>query len=122
MLIRPPLSTTPLFLWATTHHLPIVVACALAGLIIALGSCTPYRVEYMEESLQQATQAEVVQKFGYPQRLKRVKNGDQLWEYDFQGEERKCVTYVVTFNTDDTVRQWERRDCAREQPRSKPGQ
>ena len=94
----------------------------LAMSAFAVSSCAPYRVEYMEDALRQTTQAELVHKFGYPQRLKRVKNGDQVWEYDFQGEERRCVTYVVTFNPDDELRQWERRDCARQpaQEKSRP--
>ena len=49
-----------------------------------------------------------------PQRLKRLKNGDQIWEYDFQGEESKCVTYAVTFNAEDELQQWERRKCRKE--------
>jgi len=92
----------------------VQITCALlatAGLAIAMHSCAPYRVEYMEDSLRQATQAELVHKFGYPQRLKRVKNGDQVWEYDFQKGEADCVTYAIIFNTEDELRQWERRDC-----------
>jgi hypothetical protein len=84
---------------------------AIAGISMAMDSCAPYRVEYMEDSLRQATQAELVHKFGYPQRFKRVKNGDQVWEYDFQGGETECVTYAITFNPEDELRQWERRDC-----------
>jgi hypothetical protein len=90
--------------------------------MIGVTSCAPYRVEYMEDALGQATQAELVHKFGYPQRLKRVKNGDQVWEYDFQGEEKKCATYVITFNAEDELRQWERRDCPKEPSPSKPRQ
>jgi hypothetical protein len=102
-------------------RLRLATSCLLAIACIAVGlsACAPYRVEYMEESLRQATQAELVHKFGYPQRLKRVKNGDQVWEYDFQSGERQCVTYVVTFNVDDELRQWERRDCSQQQLGSK---
>ena len=88
------------------------------GIAISVSSCAPYRVEYMEEALQQSTQAELVQKFGYPQRLKRVKSGDQVWEYDFQSKEKQCVTYVVTFNSEDELRQWERHACS--QPKRLP--
>jgi hypothetical protein len=94
----------------------LLVMAAIAG---GTNACIPYRVEYMEDALQQATQAELVHKFGYPQRLKRLKNGDQVWEYDFQGEERKCVTYAIMFNPEHTLRQWERRDCQKEPPPSR---
>ena len=88
-------------------------ACALAtGMAISLSFCAPYRVEYMEDALRQTTQAELIQKFGYPQRLKRVKSGDQVWEYDFQSKENECVTYVVTFNNEDELREWERHACS----------
>ena len=93
---------------------------AIASVAIATHSCAPYRVEYMEESLRQTTQAELVHKFGYPQRLKRVTNGDQVWEYDFQrGESAECVTYAITFNPEDELRQWERRDCSKARSGSK---
>jgi hypothetical protein len=100
-----------------------VASCFLLAIAvvvtIGLNSCSPYRVEYMEDTLRQATQSELVHKFGYPQRLKRAKNGEQVWEYDFQAGERVCVTYLVTFNTEDELRQWERRDCRKEPPPSK---
>lgn len=92
---------------------------AITGIVIAMASCAPYRVEYMEDTLRQTTQAELVHKFGYPQRLKRVKNGDQVWEYDFQKGETECVTYSITFNPEDELRQWERRDCPQLHPGSK---
>jgi hypothetical protein len=88
--------------------------------IVVCSCSSPYRVEYLEDALRQTTQAELVQKFGYPQRLKRVRNGDQVWEYDFQGKARNCVTYVLTFNPDDELRQWERRDCTQQGPQSRP--
>ena len=98
-------------------RLPTTTASVLAivGIVVGLSSCAaPYRIDYVEESLRQATQADVIQKLGYPQRLKRTKNGDQVWEYDFQGKERQCVTYLVTLTPEDEVRQWERRECPQE--------
>lgn len=103
-----------------------VAICFLLAVVvvvtIGLSSCAPYRVEYMEDALRQTTQAELVHKFGYPKRLKRDKSGDQVWEYDFQGGEGKCVTYLLTFNAEEQLRQWERRDCRKEQPASKARQ
>ena len=106
---------------ANPHQLIYRVTCLLVLAAIASGTaaCTPYRVEYMEDALRQTTQAELVHKFGYPHRLKRVKNGDQIWEYDFQGGESKCVTYAVTFNAEDELQQWERRECRNEPSPSK---
>ncbi len=84
---------------------------ALIVVAMIAGACAPYRVEYLEESLRHATQAELIHKFGYPQRLKLVKNGDQVWEYDFQGKGLECASYAITFDSEETLRHWERRDC-----------
>ena len=65
----------------------------------------------MEDALSTTTQGELVHKFGYPQRLKRARNGDQVWEYDFQGRGTDCASYAITFDTEERMRHWERRDC-----------
>lgn len=77
----------------------------------ALPACTPWRVEYLESSLEQDSQADLIHKFGYPQRFKRLPNGDTVWEYDFLGRGDRCASYILTFDTQDHLRQWERRDC-----------
>lgn len=60
-------STNRLFLYATPHDpLDRRRVCASRS-DDPLRVCTSYRVEYMEESLRQTTQAELVYKFGYPQ-------------------------------------------------------
>ena len=94
------------------HPAPITrFLLTAASIIIVVASCTPYRVEYMEESLRHMNQAELVHKFGYPQRLKRVTNGDQVWQYEFQGKESECALYVITFDPHEELRSWDRRDC-----------
>jgi hypothetical protein len=96
-----------------THQVRIAALALILSAIGALNSCGPYRVAYLEDSLRKATQEELIQKFGYPQRLKRVKNGDTVWEYDFQGRDTQCVSYAITFNAEEELRHWERRDCPR---------
>jgi len=98
---------------------PALILISIAGIAAMLGSCAPYRVEYMEDALRQTTQQELIHKFGYPQRLKRVKNGDTVWEYDFQGKGSDCATYTLTFDPQDELRQWDRRDCPQDHPESK---
>jgi hypothetical protein len=88
-----------------------LVALTVEGILVFLISCAPYRVAYLEESLRHATQSELIHKFGYPQRLRRVKNGDQVWEYDFQGKDSECASYAITFDAEDQLRHWERREC-----------
>lgn len=82
------------------------------GIVVLLTSCGPYRVDYMEDSLRRASQQEIIHKFGHPQRLKRTKNGDTVWEYDFQGKGSECASYILTFDPEDELRDWKRKDCA----------
>ncbi len=89
---------------------PFIVS--LVGLLALLQACSsPYRVEYLEDSLEQATQEELITKFGYPQRLKRTKQGGQVWEYDFQGKETECASYIIMFDQQEKIQQWNRLDC-----------
>lgn len=82
------------------------------GIVVLLTSCGPYRVDYMEDSLRRASQQEIIHKFGHPQRLKRTGNGDTVWEYDFQGKGSECASYILTFDPEDELRDWKRKDCA----------
>lgn len=34
-----------------------------------------------------------------------------MWEYDFQARKSQCVSYAITFDQEEQVRHWERRDC-----------
>jgi hypothetical protein len=95
----------------TRHFRQSVFLLTWIAVVLAFAACAPWRVEYLESSLEQDSQAELIHKFGYPQRFKRLPNGDQLWEYDFLGRGDRCASYVLTFDTQDQLRQWERRDC-----------
>ena len=87
------------------------ILLTVTSITMIIASCGPYRVEYLEDSLSHTTQAELIHKFGYPQRLKRIKNGDTVWEYDFQGQGSQCASYAITFDPDDHLRHWTRRNC-----------
>src|SRR5262245_34934937 len=94
-----------------------VVRLSFVWSLVALISCSkPYHVEYMEDSLRQTTQPELIHKFGYTQRLKVAQNGNTIWQYDFQGKGQDCANYVITFTAEEELRQWERRDCNRQPP------
>ena len=95
-----------------TQRLPSGLFLGAIGLLALSTACsTPYRVEYMEEALRQTSQEELIHKFGYPQRLKRTKADEQVWEYDFQGKGSACASYTLTFDQEQQLRGWERRAC-----------
>ncbi len=83
----------------------------LAVFPILLSACTSWRVEYFEDTIQHAIQDEIIQAFGYPQRMRRLENGDTAWEYDFIGRGSHCARYLVIFDEEKRLRSWERRGC-----------
>jgi hypothetical protein len=93
----------------------------LVGLMALFQACSsPYRVEYLEDSLAHVTQEELIHKFGYPQRLKRTNQGGQVWEYDFQGKGIECASYIITFDQHEQIQQWHRMDCGASGGKSGP--
>ncbi|MEW6246855.1 MAG: hypothetical protein AB1555_09115 [Nitrospirota bacterium] len=85
-----------------------------AVLCLLLSACSPWRVEYLEDTLREASQDEIVHKFGYPQRLKRLDDGTTIWEYDFVGRGARCARYTLTFDTQRRLHRWDRLPCGGE--------
>ncbi|MGQ0810111.1 MAG: hypothetical protein ACT4OO_02660 [Nitrospiraceae bacterium] len=83
-----------------------IILCTVSG-------CSPWRLAYFEDTVSQAPQGEIIHKFGYPQRLQRLENGDELWEYDYVGVGTRCAEYRLTFDGERKLRQWERMTCER---------
>ncbi len=78
---------------------------------VLLSACAAWRVEPFEETIQHAKQDEIIAAFGYPERIRRLDNGDTVWEYDFIGKGSRCARYLVVFDQEKNMRSWERRDC-----------
>jgi len=93
------------------HPVKVPARLLLLALGFLLSACSPWRVEQFEETIQHGTQDEIIQAFGYPQRLRRLDNGDRVWEYDFVGKGARCAQYVVVFDQEGNVRSWKRLDC-----------
>jgi hypothetical protein len=75
-------------------------------------SCShPPRVENFESSIGHLTQAELTRWFGYPQRVKKLKTGDEVWEYEFLAGNSRCVGYRVYFDQELLSRRWEPAAC-----------
>lgn len=83
-----------------------------AFLSLVIASCIhPPRVEDFESSIGLLTQDELIHRFGYPQRLKRLRSGTEVWDYEFLSGRSRCVGYRVYFDEDQVSERWEPIAC-----------
>jgi len=83
-------------------------------LVTLLLSCGHPRVDEFEASLGQIAQDDTICRFGYPQRLKKLPTGTEVWDYEFLAGNSRCVGYRVYFDEDRRSQRWEPRDCRQE--------
>lgn len=97
-------------------------ARALVALCIGTVSCTPWETTYLEKAVNQATQAEVRQRFGPPHAITPLNSGGSEWTYQYRGSavgpmggfdtgDASCHEYILTFDQQDTLRHWTRQPC-----------
>jgi hypothetical protein len=89
-----------LFLFFPGLLLPLLLSC----------SHEP-RVEEFEARIGQIAQDDLIRRFGYPQRLKKVPLGNEVWDYEFLAGNSRCVGYRVYFDEDRRSQRWERMAC-----------
>ena len=53
----------------------------------------------------------MIRQFGYPQRLKKLPTGTEVWDYEFLSGNSRCVGYRVFFDEDQRSTRWESQDC-----------
>ena len=81
-------------------------------LLPLLASCTHQpRLEAFENSIGKLEQDELIRQFGYPQRLKKLPAGREVWDYEFLAGHSRCVAYRVYFDEDLRSQRWERTAC-----------
>lgn len=91
---------------------PLFGSGLLSLVVFLLSSCTHQpRVEDFEAGIGQLTQDELTRRFGYPQRLKRLPTGAEVWEYEFLSGQSRCVGYRVYFDTELRSQRWESIAC-----------
>lgn len=84
----------------------------IASLLILASACTHQpRVEEFEAGIGQLSQDQLTRRFGYPQRLKRLPTGAEVWEYEFLAGQSRCVGYRVYFDTELRSQRWESIVC-----------
>lgn len=78
---------------------------------LLLGACATPRVDEFEAAVGRLTQDELTRQFGYPQRLKKLASGTEVWEYEFLAGGSRCVGYRVFFDDDRRSTQWTALPC-----------
>ena len=100
------------------------------GLFLLTLACAPpvWRVQYLSEQVNVATENQVRAKFGSPLATQRLGNGDTVWTYQVGKNARygdpatyaeggvligsgECVAYVLTFDAQRVLRAWLRQEC-----------
>jgi hypothetical protein len=85
----------------------------LSGCLLPLlSSCSHQpRLEAFENSIGHVSQDELIRQFGYPQRLKKLPLGNEVWDYEFLAGNSRCVGYRVYFDEEQRSQRWERTAC-----------
>jgi hypothetical protein len=85
-----------------------LLPCCFMTLLL---SCSHPRMDEFEASIGQIAQDDLIRRFGYPQRLKKIPTGGEVWDYEFLAGNSRCVGYRVYFNEDRRSQRWEQRNC-----------
>ena len=89
-----------------------VVLMCLGIVVAACG--LPWRVQYLQEATNVATQDAVTQRLGPPIAERTLATGQSVWLYQhvraYQGT-TYCTQYVLTFDQLKILREWKRQGC-----------
>jgi hypothetical protein len=78
---------------------------------VSLTACAPWRVEYLRDAVDRATQDEITTKLGPPQAARELATGETVWRYlSYQGD-LLCLEYILRFDQAGILRQWTRQGC-----------
>jgi len=88
----------------------LFVASWLSVLIMSACAHSP-QVEEFEASIGRTAQADLISRFGYPQRIQKLPNGTEIWGYEFLSGQSRCVGYRVFFDEALNSQRWEHAPC-----------
>ncbi len=93
----------------------------LAWGILGLVACTELDAEYFQNRVNDATSEVVARRYGPPHQLDRRQDGGMVWTYfdrgsgtvSYTGVARSsyCHKYVLTFDQQEVLRDWQRQEC-----------
>jgi hypothetical protein len=85
----------------------VVVAVAA----FSLTACTPWRIAYLRDSVNRATQDEITTRLGPPHAARALTNGEMVWRYQSYQGDLLCLEYILRFDPAGILRQWTRQGC-----------
>jgi len=82
-----------------------------ALLFFTISACTRWQAEYLEEVKGRANQDDIAQRLGAPTNTHKLNKGGEVWTYEVcSAGGTGCVYYVLTFDEQQTLRNWQRND------------
>jgi hypothetical protein len=85
-----------------------VVATVVA---FSLTACTPWRIAYLRDAVNRATQDEITTRLGPPHAARALTNGEAVWRYQSYQGDLLCLEYILRFDPAGILRQWTRQGC-----------
>lgn len=86
----------------------VCLLCASVALASCAGSVP--RPSYFDGLVGWATQADVIEELGRPDRTIRFQEGTSLWVYRY-GQGSNCWAYNLRFGVNEILRKWDRDPC-----------
>lgn len=92
-------------------------------ILFVLVSCTPWRMNYLTEGVNQLTMDEVAKTLGPPDSTLKLDDGSVIWKYQYRSSsvstdsrgrvsgDSDCVEYILTFDKEKVLRQTRRQGC-----------
>jgi hypothetical protein len=78
---------------------------------LSLTACTPWRMAYLRDSVNRATQDEITTRLGPPHAARELMNGETVWRYQSYQGDLLCLEYILRFDRAGILRQWTRQGC-----------
>jgi hypothetical protein len=78
---------------------------------LSLTACTPWRMAYLRDSVNRATQDEIATRLGPPHAARALTNGETVWRYQSYQGDLLCLEYILRFDPAGILRQWTRQGC-----------
>jgi hypothetical protein len=78
---------------------------------LSLTACTPWRMTYLRDSVNRATQDEITTRLGPPHAARVLTSGETMWRYQSYQGDLLCLEYILRFDQAGILRQWTRQGC-----------
>jgi hypothetical protein len=89
------------------------VRAAVVVLVTAfsLTACTPWRMDYLRDAVNEATQDDITTRLGPPQAARELATGETVWRYESYQGDLLCLEYILRFDQAKVLRDWIRQRC-----------